>query len=212
MIYLGQNHRLNGMDSVAGQIESRITRWKRGRIFFSDDFLDIADYENARKVLARLCDSGKIVRLAKGIFCYPRIDENYGLGVILPGTMEIAKAVAKHDRITIFPCGPYAQNVLGLSTQVVTKVRFITNGAPRKIKIGDSMSIILVHSSRAKDFAFKSELMQLIVAAIREAGEGQLYDFEKVILKQHLANVPQKQYDHDIKLVPIWVRNTIMSL
>ena len=66
------------MNSIANQIEMRIKRWKKGRIFFPEDFLDIAEYENVRKTLTRLCNSGKIIRIAKGIFCYPMIDRKYG--------------------------------------------------------------------------------------------------------------------------------------
>ena len=66
------------MNSIANQIEMRIKRWKKGKIFFPEDFLDIAGYENVRKTLARLCNSGKIIRIAKGIFCYPMIDRKYG--------------------------------------------------------------------------------------------------------------------------------------
>ena len=37
------------MNSIATQIEMRIKRWKKGKIFFPEDFLDIAEYENVRK-------------------------------------------------------------------------------------------------------------------------------------------------------------------
>lgn len=199
-------------DSAADIIEKRIARWKKGRIFFPSDFADIASDGAVRITLMRLCREEKIVRIATGIYCTPSIETKYGLGLIIPGAREIAKAVAKHDKIKICPSGAYAQNVLGLSTQVAANAWFITNGAPRKIKLGGKMQIIFTHSSRAKDSAYKSELMQLIVAAIKETGEGLLYDEEKAILKQHLSHVPQKEYEHDIKLAPIWVRNTIMSL
>lgn len=75
-----------------------------------------------------------------------------------------------------------------------------------------SMNIVSTHSSRAKDFACKSEVMQLIVAAIEEAGKGKLHDDEKTIIKIHLTQVPKTKFEHDIKLAPIWVRKTISEL
>ena len=75
-----------------------------------------------------------------------------------------------------------------------------------------SMNIVSTHSSRAKDFACKSEVMQLIVAVIKEAGEGKLHDDEKTIIKEHLSKVPKTKFEHDIKLAPIWVRKTISEL
>lgn len=54
--------------------------------------------------------------------------------------------------------------------------------------------------------------MQLIVAAIEEAGKGKLHDDEKTIIKIHLTQVPKTKFEHDIKLAPIWVRKTISEL
>lgn len=199
-------------DSVAEIIERRIVAWRRGKIFFPSDFADIAGDGAVRITLMRLCREGKIMRIATGIYCYPVIDNEYGLGVITPGTMDIARAVAEHDKIKICPSGPYAQNALGLSTQVAANARFITNGAPRKIRLDGGRDIIFTHSSRAKDFAYESGLMQLIVAAIKEIGEGKMYESEKSILKGHLEKVSRSQFEHDVKLAPIWVRNAIISL
>ncbi len=199
------------MDSIASQIESRITRWKRGKIFFFKDFLDIADYENVRKTLTRLCNSEKIIRVAKGIFCYPRVDTKYGLGVIKPTANEIALAVAKHDNIKINPTGAYAMHALGLSTQVPGNAYFITNGSPRKINLGGENHIIFTHSSRANDFAYKSSLMQQIVAAIKDIGDGLMREDERKALKEFTNMVSDKDFRHDIKLAPEWVRKTITS-
>lgn len=200
------------MNSTANQIETRILRWKKGKIFFPEDFLDIADYENVRKTLTRLCNSGKIIRVAKGIFCYPRIDKKYGLGVIRPTANEIALAVAKHDNIKINPTGAYAMHALGLSTQVPGNAYFITNGSPRKIKVSEKKYIIFTHSSRANDFAYKSPLMQLIVAAIKDIGDGLMREYERKALKEYTEKVSEKDFKHDIMLAPEWVRKTITSL
>lgn len=200
------------MISTANRIEKRIVGWKRGRIFFPSEFAALATDENTRITLMRLKDEGKIVRVATGIYCYPVIDKEYGLGTILPSTLEIAQAVAKHDKIRINPSGPFALNALGLSTQVAANAVFITDGAPRTIKISEKRKIIFKHSSRAKDFAYKSRLMQLIVAAIKEIGDGKLTDSEKAILKKHLTEVPKSQYEHDIQLAPLWVRKMITTL
>ena len=93
--------------SNAHTIEQRIVAWKRGRIFFPSDFADIASDGSVRITLMRLSKEGMIVRLASGIYYYPEIDTEYGLGTLKPGPMKIAKAVAKHDKISIIPSGPY---------------------------------------------------------------------------------------------------------
>lgn len=42
-------------------------------------------------------------------------------------------------------------------------VVFLTNGAPRRIKIGNGRGILFKHSSSGKNFVYKSELMMLVV-------------------------------------------------
>ena len=78
-----------------------------------------------------------------------------------PSVEDIAQAIAKRDKANIVPMGAYALNRLGLSTQMPMNVVFLTNGAPRRIKIGNGRGILFKHSSSGRNFAYKSELMML---------------------------------------------------
>ncbi len=200
------------MDSIVNQIEKRIASWKRGKIFFPTDFSDVASYDAIRKTLERLCKSEKIIRLARGIFLYPAIDTQWGLGVIYPPIEEIAKRVAKHEKCRIVPTGAYALNVLGLSTQVPTNAVFFTDGAPRNIKVGIGRGITFKHTSEVKRLAFRSEMMMLISSAMREIGEGKITDEQKQIISVHLQNVSADDFKYDINLMPEWVRKTLQEL
>ena len=64
------------MNSIANQIEMRIKRWKKGKIFFPEDFRDSAEYENVGKTSPKPCNSGKIIRVAKGTVGYAMLDKN----------------------------------------------------------------------------------------------------------------------------------------
>ena len=66
---------------------------------------------------------GMLVRLAHGIYYYPKEDKEYGLGIIYPSVEDIAQAIAKRDKAKIVPMGAYALNRLGLSTQRVFKIQ-----------------------------------------------------------------------------------------
>lgn len=59
------------------------------------------------------------------------------VGVVLPSEEEVIKAIAKRDEIRIVPTRTYALHVLGLSTQIPTKLVFLTDGSSREIKIGN---------------------------------------------------------------------------
>lgn len=65
----------------------------------------------------------------------------------------------------------YALNRLGLSTQIPMNIVFLTNGDPRRIRISNGHGILFKHSSSGKNFAYKSELMMLIVTAMRTIGK-----------------------------------------
>ena len=154
---------------------------------------------------------GMLIRLAHGIYYYPKEDKEYGLGIIYPSIEDIAQAIAKRDKAKIVPMGAYALNRLGLSTQMPMNVVFLTNGAPRQIKIGDGHGILFKHSSSGKNFAYKSELMMLVVTAMRTIGEEKMSDEERNVLVGHMRNVTDSDFNHDIKLAPAWVRKILIT-
>ena len=154
------------------------------------------------------------MRVATGVYCYPKInkfewlDEKY----LLPSIDEIARAIAKRDKIRIVPTGEYALNALGLSTQVVMNVVYITDGAPRRIKVGEGKGILFKHTSEVRRLSFKSELLMLIDSALREIGEEKVRPQELKIIKEKLKYITQKDIDRDIDLMPIWVREIVLKL
>ena len=87
------------MNSAAQRIENSIENLGRGRIFFADDFVSMGSAENIRQTLLRCAKSDKIVRVAKGIYYYPQIDDKLGLGIIMPSYDQIANAIAEHDAL-----------------------------------------------------------------------------------------------------------------
>jgi hypothetical protein len=200
--------------SVENKIVEKIKNHKRGKIFFADDFALLGSSDSIRQALQSLQKSGLLVRVATGVYCYPKInkfewlDEKY----LLPSIDEIAHAIAKRDKIRIVPTGEYALNALGFSTQVVINVVYITDGAPRRIKVGEGKGILFKHTSEIRRLSFNSELLMLIDSALREIGEGKVRLHELKIIKEKLKYITQKDIDRDIDLMPIWVREIVLKL
>ena len=201
-------------ESVEYKIIRKIKNHKRGKIFFADDFALLGSADSIRQALQSLQKSGLLVRIATGIYSYPKINKFEWLGekYLLPSIDEIAHAIAKRDKIRIVPTGEYALNVLGLSTQVVMNVVYITDGAPRRIKVGDGKGILFKHTSEVRRLSFNSELLMLIDSALREVGEGKVRPHELEIIKEKLSYVTQKNLDRNIDLMPVWVRETVLKL
>ncbi|MDR0811825.1 MAG: DUF6088 family protein [Paludibacter sp.] len=200
--------------SVVNKIVEKIKNHKRGKIFFADDFALLGSADSIRQALQSLQKSGLLVRVATGIYSYPKLnkfewlDEKY----LLPTIDQIARAIAKRDKIRIVPTGDYALNALGLSTQVVMNVVYITDGAARRIQVGGGRGILFKHTSEIRRLSFKSNLLMLIDSALREIGEGNVLPHELDIIKEKLKYATQKDIDRDIDLMPIWVREIVLKL
>ena len=202
------------MLSVEYKIENVIKKQRRGKIVFAGDFSSFGSSEAVFKALQRLQKSSLLMRVAHGIYYYPKINKNKYIDskYLPPSIDEIAYGIAKRDKIRIAPTGAYALNTLGLSTQVPANAVFITDGAPRRITVGKGKGILLKHTSEARSLAYKSKLLMLIVSALREIGENKAMPQQLEIIKSHLSNVSQNELDADIQLMPIWVRKILLSL
>ena len=54
--------------------------------------------------------------------------------------------------------------------------------------------------------------MLLVVLAMREIGENQLTDEQWNIIKTHLKQINKTDFNHDIKLAPVWIQEKLHSL
>ena len=202
------------MQSVESKIEIEIKKSKRGKIFFQDDFATFGTPGAVRLALSRIEKKGLLVRVVHGIYSYPRINRIKWIEdkYILPSIDEIARAIAKRDKIRIAPTASHALNALGLSTQVPANVVYITDGTARRIKVGKGRGILFRHTSNTRNLAYKSELLMLIVLALREIGEGKITDEQLAIIKKHFSYITKKEFETDIKLMPLWIRKLLLSL
>ena len=68
--------------SVQTRIENEIKSMKRGSILFPSNFDDLGNVEVVKKSLLRLENKKFLVRLAHGIYLYPKQDKL--LGILYP--------------------------------------------------------------------------------------------------------------------------------
>jgi len=72
---------------VEAKVAERLQETHKGSVLFVDDFLDISSSESIKKALLRLKEKGLLVRLAHGIYLYPKTDKE--LGILYPSTEEM---------------------------------------------------------------------------------------------------------------------------
>lgn len=194
--------------AVRTQIKQLIIEMGQGSICFPTDFFHLGSVSAVNMALSRLAAVGFILRLGTGIYTYPKIDPM--LGALSPSLEDVAFAVAKKEQVMIRPTGAYALLKLGLSTQVPTKVVYLTNGNPRNIIIGNGK--ITFKQARPKIMAIKSDITFLVVQAILTFGPKNVTEEVVLQLKNILKNEDPKQLIEDAKLVPDWVRQILFRI
>lgn len=187
--------------SVQNKIENKIKSMKRGSIVFPSTFDDIGNVEIVKKSLLRLENKKFLVRLAHGIYLYPKQDKL--LGDLYPSIEEIANAIAERDKARIIPTGTTALNKLGLSTQIPMNIVFLTDGAPRGIIVGKRT--IKFKRTSPKNLAVKGEITNLIIQALKEIGKDNVTAEQLEKIKIHLVKEKQEIIEHDAKLAPVWI-------
>ena len=192
-------------ESVEKQVLKSIYNHKRGKIFFPSNFSKYGSSTAVRQALNRLEDKGILLRLARGIYLFPKSHKI--LGVLYPTLEEIAMAIAKRDKARIIPTGLYALNKLGLSTQVPTNVVYLTDGSPREITIGKSS--IKFKTAPTKLLAARNDKMILIIQALKQIKKDNITQEVKNKITEQLTAVPIEDIKHDIKLAPSWISDLI---
>lgn len=207
LLNLRQKLKMGMSKSIEIQVLEKIKRSPRGTLFFVDSFATIANAKAVNKALERLVKSGKLDRVATGIYVRPVIDDY--IGKVLPSIEEIALAIAKRDRATIVPTGSYAMYKLGLTTQVPLNIVFYSDTSARKIKIGKQS--ITFKKASSKNLAFVGEISRLAIQALRTIGKDQATDEEIKQIKNILKNENPKHLQHDLQLAPVWIRKLITT-
>ena len=196
----------NTMASIEDNILTAIQAKGRGSIFFPSDFTSYGEVKAVGKSLERLTAKGDIVRLARGIYSYPEIDTVLGLGVLMPSIEQIAETIARRDKARIVPTGIYAMNRLGLSTQVPMNVVYLTDGAPRKVSLGNGRSIQFKYTT-PRNLAFTNPLAMLVTFALKEIGKDNVTEDIIKRIKSVLQKERKENIVADEALMPAWIRN-----
>jgi Family of unknown function (DUF6088) len=194
--------------SISDEIYASIKELQPGSLVFPSDFLHLGSDTSINMALSRLSKEGYIERASKGVYFTSKSDPL--LGALHPSLEEVAKAIADKEQIKIRPTGAYALNKLGLSTQVPMKVVYLTNGHPRKFKMGKGS--ITFRQTTPKVMSVENDLIFLVIQALQELGKDGVT--EKVVnrLTNVLKNVEIKQIREDAKLAPVWITKILYSI
>jgi hypothetical protein len=178
-----------------------------GGVIFRTDYPQYSA-EFVGNVLSRLIESGKVIKLAQGIYYRPMMSR---FGAIKPSIAQIAESIAKRDNAKILPVGETALNELGLSTQVPMNYTFLTSGSGRTISLG-SQNIIFKRGV-PRNFAYQTTLIAYLVQALRALGKDNVGESELAQIRRLIRMEPeQEKLKQDLLLIPVWMRKILSPI
>jgi hypothetical protein len=187
---------------MRNQIVVRIDRFGDGKAFSAKDFLDIASRTTIDVTLANLTQTGKIRRIRRGLYDMPKVNPSLG-GKLSPNIDEAARAIARRQRWKIVPEGAWAANLLGLSTQVPSKIIYLTDGPNIEVPIG-RRSIYFKHA-RPKAMAGLDGKFALVVQALRYLGKDGVGVPEIEKMKAELTPAEKRKLLRDTRFGVDWI-------
>jgi len=196
------------MQPTHTSIDSLISKSKPGKLVFPTDFRGMGTEDAIKKALSRLTAKGKLNRLAHGIYYVPTVDPIFG--VVYPAAEDVANMIAKKEKVKIKPAGAYALHKLGLTTQVPTKLVYITDGVSRNLKVGKTT--IRFKATSNKKLSTKGKISGLLIQALEELDINTIDNKTKLKIKQLLKNEDPRILKHDLGLASAQVNDYIVNL
>ena len=190
------------MISIESKVLQRIESLPKGTLFLASDFSELGSSEAIRLALFRLEKEELIKRVAQGIYVRPKVSSL--IGPLTPSAEDVAKTIAKRDRIRTIPTGSYALNALGLSSQVPVNIVLLTDGSPRVINVG--RRTIRLKKTSPKNLLAKGKISRLVIQALKEIGNGKVREEEEQKILDLLKKENKVDLKHDISLAPVWIQ------
>jgi len=198
------------MNSTENKVLSRIYGNGKGYSFSSSDFIDKLSINNIDKALSTLTKKGKIRRVARGIYDYPRYSELLKKE-LSPDIEQVAHAYARKFNWKIEVSGDTALNLLGLSTQVVGKYIYLSNGSNKNYTLENGITIEFKKSS-LKNIGFKHKESSLIVQALKTLGKNRVDETIIKAIREQIAPNQFKKILNDTKSSTVWIYETIKKI
>ena len=198
------------MNSIEDKVLSRIYGNGKGYAFSSSDFIDKFSINNIDKALSSLTKKQKIRRVARGIYDYPKYSELLQKE-LSPDVEQVARAYARKFNWKIEVSGETALNILGLSTQVVGKYIYLSNGSNRSYTLENNITIEFKKSS-LKNIGFKHKESSLLVQALRALGKDRVNQNTIKTIREQIEPSKFTKILIDTKSSTVWIYETIKEI
>jgi hypothetical protein len=144
------------MRTVAENILSQAKTLPEGALISAKEFLHLGNRAAVDQALKRLEERKELMRVFRGIYVRP-VETRFGTRA--PAPEKVVEGLAAAQAETIVSHGAAAANALGLTTQVPTKLIYLTSGKSRRLQLG------------AQIVEMKHAPQWMLLPSYRDAGE-----------------------------------------
>jgi predicted transcriptional regulator of viral defense system len=181
----------------------------RGWVFSSSDLLEKFNRSQADNLLLELTKKGKIQRVIRGIYYYPKYSKLLNQ-YLSPDIDQVARAIARKFNWTIEISGESALNFLGLSTQVEAKYTYLSNGSNKSYDIFGTK--LVFKKANLKNIGFKYKESSLIVQALKTLGKDNIDKNIIKKIKNYLDLNKCKKILKDTRNTTTWIYENIKQI
>jgi hypothetical protein len=130
------------MHAVAERILSQAKALPEGALISAKEFLHLGSRAAVDQALKRLKERRELMPLYRGVYVRP---VKTRFGVRAPAAEKVVERIAATRAEAVVPHGAAAANSLGLTTQVPTKLVYLTSGKSRRFKLGEQ-TVEMMHA------------------------------------------------------------------
>ena len=195
------NSNLDVDDSGMNKILSFLEKTDRGTILTIDDFKSIngLSYTNIRTILVCLCSRNVLIRICRGVYCYPKYENGKA---VFPLTYDILTQIAQKDGYKLCPTGEFAKYLLGIRKTMPSKIICYNNYKIKTINMENGVCVKIIPSKRFFHQIVKSDELRLLYTYIRSNGIENIDIPDKIKLKEffYKNNLDSKKIDQSLSL------------
>lgn len=173
------------------------------------DFLDIASRGSIDMALSNLLRAGTIRRIRRGLYDFPKMNLLLG-GTLTPDVDEAVHALARRHRWEIVPEGAWAANLLGLSTQVPTKIVYLSDSPNKQVTIG-RRTIYFKHARPQALIGYDAK-SALVVQALRHLGKDGIDNVVVRRLRETLTDGERRKLVKATRFGVDWIYQTAKEI
>jgi len=196
------------MYSIEDKVLAKIYGMGRGWAFSQKDFLSIGSRGAIDQALSRLCHKGTIRRIARGLYDYPKCIESTGR-MLSPDYNQLANAIARKRGWQIYPSGVAALNLLGISSQVPSKLIYLSDGPTSTVEAGPWT--LHFKNTALREMKLKPQTA-LLVQAIKSYGRDRFDDEAIEKFRKALHNGDCRKILKDAQGITDWVYEIVRRI